>query len=93
MQDSKLKRELVYADKKYDVFGSIIYPPKTGEAIGIGSTDEEAHNTSHPNIKYFKKIDNTPPTTRNFIYAITKGEKKFLVHSTGHTDSGTYYIG
>jgi len=44
-------------------------------------------------LKYFKKIDNTPPTTRNFIYAITKDGKNFWVHSTGHTDSGTYYIG
>lgn len=94
LRDKDLKRELVYADPKYDVSGGLIYSPKTKRVIGIGAGMEEGTKFIDPKYVALQKgIDKALPNTRNFIYSVTDDEKQYLVYSTGPTESGTYYLG
>ena len=94
LRDKKLNRQLMYADEHYDVFGGLVYSPLTGEVIGIGGSGEEGTKFFTPKLKKLQaSIDKALANTRNFIYSITDDENKYLVYSTGPTESGTYYMG
>lgn len=94
LKDKDLKRELVYADPRYDVADGLVYSPRTGEAIGISSSEEGGTVYFDPEMKKLQAvIDKALPNTRNFIYSLSSNESKFMVYSTGPTESGTYYLG
>ncbi len=94
LKDKDLKRELVYADDQYDVAGGLVYSPLTGKAIGISGSEEGGTVYFDPEMKNLQvAIDKALPNTRNFIYSLTDDEKKYMVYSTGPTESGTYYLG
>lgn len=89
-----LSRELVYADPNYDVNGHLIYSQKDQRVLGIGSGNEEGTIFIDPIFKSIQaRIDKALPNARNFIYSITADENKYLVYSTGPTESGTYFMG
>lgn len=94
LTDKKLNKELVFADPNYDVNGHLIYSPKDQRVLGIGSGNEEGTKFIDPTFSAIQSaVDKALPNKRNFIYSITKDENKYIVYSTGPTESGTYYIG
>ena len=94
LRDKDLKRELVFSDNTYDVTGGLVYSPITNEVIGIGGTEEGGTTFFTKEYQDLQaSINKALPNTRNFVYSLTDDEKKFLVYSTGPTESGTYYIG
>lgn len=94
LKDKDLKRELVYADEQYDVAGGLIHSRLTDKVIGISSSEEGGTVYFDPEMKKLQAaIDKAMPNTRNFMYSPTDDEQKFMVSSTGPTESGTYYLG
>ncbi|MCF2948033.1 S9 family peptidase [Paraglaciecola aquimarina] len=94
LNDKELTRELVYADANYDVNGQLVYSKKDQRILGIGSGKEEGTKFIDPTFSSIQaSVDKALPNKRNFIYSITQDENKYLVYSTGPTESGTYYIG
>ncbi|SMF43502.1 Dipeptidyl aminopeptidase/acylaminoacyl peptidase [Alteromonadaceae bacterium Bs31] len=94
LRDKERKRELVFANPDYDVSGYLIYGRKSQRVIGVGSEAEEGTQFIAPDfIKLQQGIDKALAGKRNFIYSITDDENKFIIYSTGPTESGTYYLG
>jgi dipeptidyl aminopeptidase/acylaminoacyl peptidase len=94
LKDKDLKRELVYADPKYDVFGSLVYDAAGKRVVGIGGSHDGGTVFFDEDLKSLQDgIDSALPHARNFIYSLTDDLQNFLVYSTGHTESGTYYVG
>lgn len=94
LRDEQLKRELVYSDPTHDVTGYLIYGEKSKRVIGVGAGFESGTRFITEDWKKVQgKIDRALPNTQNYIYSITDDENKFMVFSTGPTESGTYYLG
>lgn len=94
LKDPELKRELVYSNPSYDVGGRLVYSPSTKEVIGI--TSSEGGGTIFFDEKLQKLqagINKAMPNRRNFVYSFSNDMKSYLIYSTGHTESGTYYLG
>ncbi|QCZ95054.1 alpha/beta hydrolase family protein [Salinimonas iocasae] len=77
------KSELVYADDNYDVDGSLIYSPKTGEAIGINHP--QAKNGEYywqPRwAKLQTMLDKALPEFTNTILSFNADETYYILHS------------
>ena len=43
--DEALTRELIYADEKYDIDGTLIYSPKTHEVVGLSHSSNDDNKT------------------------------------------------
>lgn len=94
LKDPALKRELVVADANYDVQGSLVYSPVTGEVIGVSASAEGGTHFFDKGMQSLQaKIDKAIPEHRNYIYSITNDLNRFLVFSSNATDSGTFYLG
>jgi len=94
LRDKNLTRELVYADEHYDVYGWLVYSNLTGEVIGIGGATNGSTRFFDAEYRALQNgIDKALPDTRNFIYSVTDDGSRYLVFSTGPTESGTYYLG
>jgi len=94
LKDPELKRELLVADEKYDVKGSLIYSPITNAVIGVSAMEDGGTHFFDKEMQLLQaKIDKAIPGNRNHIYSISADLKKFLVFSSSSTDSGTYYLG
>ena len=93
--DQALTKELVYADEKYDVDGSLIYSPKTNAVVGL------SHSSSDDNKTYwdadyiaFKKALNTAiPDSINTIISMSKDLNKYVLFSRSKKTAGDYYLG
>jgi hypothetical protein len=94
LKDPTLKRELMVADANYDVQGSLVYSPVTGEVIGVSASAEGGTHFFDKGMQSLQaKIDKAIPDHRNYIYSITNDLNMFLVFSSNATDSGTFYLG
>ncbi len=94
LRDKELKRTLAYSDPNYDVNGYLIYGRKTKRVLGIGAGAEGGTQFIVPDFQKLQQgINKALPDKRNAIYSITNDENKFLVYSSGPTESGTYYLG
>jgi len=94
LKDPTLKRELMVADANYDVQGSLVYSPVTGEVIGVSASAEGGTHFFDKGMQSLQaKIDKAIPEHRNYIYSITNDLNRFLVFSSNATDSGTFYLG
>lgn len=94
LKDPTLKRELMVADANYDVQGSLVYSPVTGEVIGVSASAEGGTHFFDKGMQSLQaKIDKAIPEHRNYIYSITNDLNMFLVFSSNATDSGTFYLG
>ncbi len=83
MQLDTRESELVYADENYDVDGSLIYSPKTGEAIGI--THTQADNGEYywqPRWASLQTmLDEALPEFTNTILSFSADETHYILHS------------
>lgn len=94
LKDPTLKRELMVADANYDVQGSLVYSPVTGEVIDMSASAEGGTHFFDKGMQSLQaKIDKAIPEHRNYIYSITNDLNMFLVFSSNATNSGTFYLG
>ncbi len=95
LQDKALTRELIYADDKYDVDGSLIYSPKTGAVVGL-SHDSDDDNKVYWDDEYiaFKKaLNKAIPDSNNTIISMSKDLNKYVLYSSSKTRAGDYLLG
>lgn len=94
LSSNELKRELVFADSKYDVNGDLVYSPATRDVIGITYSANGGITFFDPDLKKLQaSIDKALPNNKNFITSFSKDMQTFLLFSSSAVDSGTYYIG
>lgn len=94
LKDPALKKELVLANERYDVSGSLIYSNKLKKLIGVSGGEEADTLFFDEKFKEIKaKIDKAIPHAKNYMYSFSDDLSKFLVFSTGPMESGTYYLG
>ncbi|WP_249118530.1 S9 family peptidase [Pseudoalteromonas sp. NEC-BIFX-2020_015] len=93
--DENLKRELVLADEKYDVDGSLIYSPKTGAVVGLnhkGTNDNKTY-WDDEYIALKKGLNKVLPNAHNTIIAMSRDLTKYVLYSSSLTTAGDYYVG
>jgi dipeptidyl aminopeptidase/acylaminoacyl peptidase len=94
LKDPNLKRNLVLSDKQYDISGSLIYDANEKDVIGISGLENGGTHFFDPELaKIQSRIDKALPNTQNYLYSLTSDKNKFIVFTTGATESGTYYLG
>jgi dipeptidyl aminopeptidase/acylaminoacyl peptidase len=94
LKDPNLKRNLVLSDKQYDISGSLIYDANDKDVIGISGLENGGTHFFDPELaKIQSRIDKALPNTQNYLYSLTSDKNRFIVFSTGATESGTYYLG
>jgi dipeptidyl aminopeptidase/acylaminoacyl peptidase len=95
LQDKSLQRELIYADDKYDVDGSLIYSFKTGAVIGLShpsDNDNKIYWDEHY-IAFKKALNKVLPDSQNTIISMSKDLNKYVLYSSSSTSAGDYYLG
>lgn len=92
VNDPNLTRELIYSDPNYDVSGSLIYSSTTNKVIGVSAGKGTTFFDKKLN-QLQLGIDKAMPNRKNYIHSMTNKMQSYLVYSTGHKESGTYYIG
>jgi len=95
LTDEALKRELIYADNKYDVDGSLIYSPKTGAVVGLshkGNNDNKVY-WDDEYIAFKKALNKALPDSDNTIISMSKDQNKYILHSSSKTKAGDYLLG
>lgn len=90
-----LSKELVFFDEKYDVDGSLLYSPATGEVIGLShSNSDDLRVYWDDEYKNFQKaLKKALPDSENTIISMTKDLSKYILFSTSTSSAGDYYIG
>jgi dipeptidyl aminopeptidase/acylaminoacyl peptidase len=93
--DENLTKELVLADDKYDVDGSLIYSPKTGEVVGIshGSSDDNKTYWDEEYIALKKGLNKVIPEAKNTIVSISRDLTRYILFSSSDKTPGNYYLG
>lgn len=95
LQDKTLKRELIFADDKYDVDGSLMYSPKTGAVVGLshkGDNDNKVYWDEHY-IAFKKALNKALPDSDNTIISMSEDQNKYVLYSSSKTKAGDYYLG
>ena len=95
LQDEALTRELVYADDKYDVDGSLIYSPKTGTVVGLsheGDNDNKVY-WDDEYIAFKKALNKALPDSDNTIISMSQDLNKYVIYSSSKTNAGDYLLG
>lgn len=93
--DENLTRELILADDKYDVDGSLIYSPKTGAVIGInhGSNDDNKTYWDDEYIALKKGLNKAVPEAKNTIISMSRDLTRYVLFSSSRKAPGSYYLG
>ena len=93
LSDDALTRELVFADKKRDVSGTLIYSPKNRDVVGINTGIGDAYEFwSDEHKRLIASINAALPERYNAIVSISADEQWLVLLSESDTDAGTYYV-
>lgn len=94
LSDSDLNKELVYANSKYDVSGSLVYSKLTKKVVGISLSDDQGYVFWD---KEYKKlmagINKALPGSDNSLVSMSDDERKYVVYVADDSDPGAYYLG
>ncbi|MEO1204378.1 MAG: S9 family peptidase, partial [Pseudomonadota bacterium] len=94
LTDADLGRELVFADPRYDVDGSLIYSTVKRAVIGTTYSRQGGFTFWDDEYKGLQNgIDKVMPDTRNVLYGFSADERRYIVLATGDTEPGMYLIG
>lgn len=95
LQDKSLKRELIYADDKYDVDGSLIYSPKTGAVVGLSHEGDDDNKIYWDDeyIAFKKALNKALPDSDNTIISMSTDQNKYVLYSSSSTRAGDYLLG
>lgn len=89
------KKELMLADERYDLSGSLFYSRKNKRVVGIRTSSEKEGiifwDQEYQALQ--NGIDHALPNTENIIYDLSNDERKYVILATNNLDSGTYYLG
>lgn len=90
-----LVRELVYADKNYDIEGSLIYSRKTNDVVGVyhGEASDSKIYFEPSYATFQKALNKALPDAYNNISNMSANEKKYILYSSGKNSPGAYYFG
>ncbi len=92
---SEPELELMVKDDKYDIDGSLIYSPKTKDAVGVNHSEAEGGSV-YWDEKYRTlqaAIDQALPDTTNYLADFSRDENIYLVYSVSDRIPGVYYLG
>ena len=95
LTDKSLTRELIYADEKYDVDGSLIYSPKTHAVVGLSHSSSDDNKTywDADYISFKKALNKALPDSTNTIISLSKDLNKYVLFSRSSKTAGDYYLG
>ena len=94
LQDPELKRTLVLDHPEYDITGGLIYSPSLEKVIGVSDAGGEGSYFFEETLQSLKRgIDKLMPDSSNHIYNLTEDLQSYLLYTSGHRESGTYYLG
>lgn len=94
LTDSKLTKELVYANEDTDVEGDLIYSQLKKKVIGISEGDGEEYTFWDPEYAGLQNgLKAVLPNAHNYITQFSANERRYIVYSTSSTQPGTYYFG
>jgi dipeptidyl aminopeptidase/acylaminoacyl peptidase len=83
--------QLVYADKDYDVDGSLIYSRKTREVIGIQHVLGNVYwDESRESLQ--QRLDTARPKTENYLVDFSKDEYVYLFYTENDYTPGVYFL-
>lgn len=93
--DEALTRELIYADEKYDIDGSLIYSPKTHAVVGLihDSGDDNKTYWDADYIAFKKALNAAIPDAENTIISMSDDLNKYILFSRSDKTAGDYYLG
>lgn len=93
INDPELRKELVFSDSNYDVYGSLVYSKITGGVIGARVSGHDGVTFWDEDYKNLQKsVDMSLPGTTNTLYDLSDNERRLLLLATSDTNSGTFYI-
>ncbi|KFZ37923.1 hypothetical protein HR45_08790 [Shewanella mangrovi] len=89
------KRQLVYADGKYDVAGNLLYSDQTGDVAGFMTTNvKDSRVYWDANFQKLQKaLTKAIPDAYNAVMDMSQDGNKYLLYSESAEDSGSYFIG
>jgi len=83
--------ELIFADKKYDVDGSLIYSKKTRDAIGIKHVTGNVYwDDTRADLQ--KRLDNARPKTQNYLVDFSEDEYVYIFYTENDYTPGAYFL-
>ena len=90
-----LPRELVYADEKYDIEGSLIYSKKTKDVIGVyhGEANNAKVFFADEYAQFQKALNKAIPDTYNNVSSFSADEQKYILFTSSPTMPGAYFLG
>ena len=91
----ELKRTLVYADKKYDIEGSLIYSKKTNDVIGVyhGEAEHSKIYFSDDHRTFQQLLNLAIPGAYNNIVSYSRNERQYILFSSDDNNPGAYMFG
>lgn len=96
LAEPALPRRLLLSDPVFDVGGSLMRAPQTGEVIGIrgGLMGDSAEGIWHPGYKALQAgIDRALPGRANTLLQFSADGARYLLHSIGNGEPGQYLVG
>jgi dipeptidyl aminopeptidase/acylaminoacyl peptidase len=92
---SDLPRELIYADKNYDIEGSLIYSKKTNDVIGVyhGEANNAKIFFEESHLAFQNALDKAIPDAFNNISSMSADESRYILFSSNSTKPGAYFLG
>lgn len=101
LDDPALTRTLRVSDKQFDVGGTLLRSPATGEVLGLSSSRsrDDAQGGSRAELwqpqwrAQLMAIDRALPRRFNRLLEISRDEHLYLVYSSGNGQPGEYYLG
>ncbi len=95
LRDAALPRTLVLADAHYDVDGTLIYSPKTRDAVGVYHRGGEGRHTHWDSSYQALQIglDRALPDTTNSLIDFSRDEQRYVVYAASDVNPGVFYFG
>ncbi|MEM8816305.1 MAG: S9 family peptidase [Pseudomonadota bacterium] len=93
LADPALQKELVFADDKLDVSGSLIYSPRSRDVVGIRTGIGGAYEFwSEEHKSLVDAVNRALPDYYNGIVSLSEDEQRLVFFSENDTDAGVYYL-
>ncbi len=95
LRDESLKRELMYADSRYDVEGGLLYSTRDNKVLGLRtSRQEDGYIVWDPDFKAtVDAINAALPDTSNVLIDTDRAENRYVLFASSATDAGAFYFG
>jgi dipeptidyl aminopeptidase/acylaminoacyl peptidase len=95
ISQSDLPRTLVYADKDYDIEGSLIYSRLSKDVVGVyhGESEDNKIYFNSDYEKFQQALNQTFPDSSTHITSFSENERQYILHTSSMKSAGRYYFG